>query len=231
MARQKWSSTGRHAARPPFRPGLSGYTEGKSRPSSKSSPRRARPGVKPPRPRVNRRDLLRLRGSSRRLRPWSDAGRPPAGPTQGVAQRSDLLRASRPAMGSYFEVRLGAGTPGAVDLAERALDLIDDARSTADGLPRRLRGQPAQRHGPPRAGRGRAGPVRAARAGRRDRRGDRRGLRRDGRGPLARLGLHPRAEAGSRRRDPGRRPGPDRPASPDRSTPSAGRSPSTGRGS
>ena len=28
-------------------------------------------------------------------------------------------------MGSYFEVRLGANTPGAVDLAERALDLID----------------------------------------------------------------------------------------------------------
>ena len=28
-------------------------------------------------------------------------------------------------MGSYFEVRLPAGTPGAVDLACRALDLID----------------------------------------------------------------------------------------------------------
>jgi thiamine biosynthesis lipoprotein len=28
-------------------------------------------------------------------------------------------------MGSYFEVRIGAGTPGAVDVTERALDLID----------------------------------------------------------------------------------------------------------
>ena len=28
-------------------------------------------------------------------------------------------------MGSYFEVRLGARTPGAVELATRALDLID----------------------------------------------------------------------------------------------------------
>jgi FAD:protein FMN transferase len=35
------------------------------------------------------------------------------------------VRAHRPAMGSYFEVRLPAGTPGAVDLACRALDLID----------------------------------------------------------------------------------------------------------
>ena len=37
----------------------------------------------------------------------------------------DLIKASRPAMGSYFEVRLGARTPGAVELATRALDLID----------------------------------------------------------------------------------------------------------
>ena len=29
-------------------------------------------------------------------------------------------------MGSYFEVRLGAHTPGAVELAGRALDRIDD---------------------------------------------------------------------------------------------------------
>ncbi len=28
-------------------------------------------------------------------------------------------------MGSYFEIRLGAGTPGGVALAERSLDLID----------------------------------------------------------------------------------------------------------
>jgi thiamine biosynthesis lipoprotein len=41
----------------------------------------------------------------------------------------DLLRASRPAMGSYFEVRLGARVPGAIELAARALDLIDTLES------------------------------------------------------------------------------------------------------
>jgi len=75
--------------------------------------------VKPPRPRVSRRDLLRLRGTPReRL----------ADPLKGgddAPPRLDLLRASRPAMGSYFEVRLGAATPGAMDLASRALDLVD----------------------------------------------------------------------------------------------------------
>jgi thiamine biosynthesis lipoprotein len=38
---------------------------------------------------------------------------------------ADLLRASRPAMGSYFEVRIAAATPGGLALTERALDLID----------------------------------------------------------------------------------------------------------
>ena len=72
-----------------------------------------------PRPRVNRRDLLRLRRFNDAT-PVSDpvsSDRPSTG---------DLIRASRPAMGSYFEVRLAAKTPGAVDLAGRALDLIDE---------------------------------------------------------------------------------------------------------
>jgi thiamine biosynthesis lipoprotein len=43
----------------------------------------------------------------------------------GLGSGGDLIRASRPAMGSYFEVRIGAGTPGAVGVTERALDLID----------------------------------------------------------------------------------------------------------
>ena len=38
---------------------------------------------------------------------------------------TDLLRVHRPAMGSFFEIRLGVRVPGAVDLASRALDLID----------------------------------------------------------------------------------------------------------
>jgi len=47
-------------------------------------------------------------------------GKAPASVSAG-----DLIRVSRPAMASYFEVRLGAGVPGALGLAERALDLID----------------------------------------------------------------------------------------------------------
>ncbi len=74
--------------------------------------------MKPPQTGVNRRDLLRLR----RLQKESAAGiaSPPA-----AASGQDLVRAHRPAMGSSFEVRLPAGTPGAIDLACRALDLID----------------------------------------------------------------------------------------------------------
>ncbi|MDR3635200.1 MAG: FAD:protein FMN transferase [Isosphaeraceae bacterium] len=74
-----------------------------------------------PRPRVPRRDLLRLRRFGRALRSET-APRDPVG-TLGSA--GDLLRASRPGMGSYFEVRLAANTPGAVELATRALDRID----------------------------------------------------------------------------------------------------------
>jgi FAD:protein FMN transferase len=49
----------------------------------------------------------------------------PGTQVRGEHGGSELVRAHRPAMGSYFEVRLPAGTPGAVDLACRALDLID----------------------------------------------------------------------------------------------------------
>jgi thiamine biosynthesis lipoprotein len=74
--------------------------------------------VKPPRTGVNRRDLLRLR----RLQA---AGAADFGPGVTSKSRLELVRVHRPAMGSSFEVRLPAGTPGAVDLACRALDLID----------------------------------------------------------------------------------------------------------
>ncbi|WP_406696749.1 FAD:protein FMN transferase [Singulisphaera sp. Ch08] len=72
-----------------------------------------------PRPRVNRRDLLRLRRFNDAT-PVSDplsSDRPSSG---------DLIKATRPAMGSYFEVRLAANTPGAADLAGRVLDRIDE---------------------------------------------------------------------------------------------------------
>jgi thiamine biosynthesis lipoprotein len=78
--------------------------------------------VKRPRSTVNRRDLLRLRrlggGTA------GSAAMPDLAET-GSGSALDLIRASRPAMGSYFEVRLGANTPGGVALASRALDLID----------------------------------------------------------------------------------------------------------
>jgi thiamine biosynthesis lipoprotein len=74
--------------------------------------------MNPPRTGVNRRDLLRLRrlqaGMATIPEPDSKSG-----------PSLDLVRVHRPAMGSAFEVRLPAGTPGAVDLACRALDLIE----------------------------------------------------------------------------------------------------------
>jgi thiamine biosynthesis lipoprotein len=63
---------------------------------------------------VSRRDLFRLRG-----RPGT------ASPEQPRSSAYDLINAARSAMGSYFEVRLPAATPGAVDLASRALDIVD----------------------------------------------------------------------------------------------------------
>ena len=119
----------RHA--PPFRGGRFGYTvsalaacdSGESRPRSNrwfSSLPLETPSafVKSRRPGVNRRDLLGLRRHD---------GQAPsrAERANGQHRGSDLVRAHRPAMGSYFEVRLPASTPGAVDLACRALDLID----------------------------------------------------------------------------------------------------------
>jgi thiamine biosynthesis lipoprotein len=77
---------------------------------------------------VSRRDLLRLRraGETLRVAP-SPLDHTPAidAATPGFGANGDLIRASRPAMGSYFEVRIGAATPGAFALTERALDLID----------------------------------------------------------------------------------------------------------
>lgn len=75
--------------------------------------------MKPPASAVNRRDLLRLRAPRTRPRPGSFP------PLTERLNGGDLLRASRPAMGSYFEIRLPARTPGAADLASAALDLVD----------------------------------------------------------------------------------------------------------
>ena len=82
--------------------------------------------LKPPRAGVNRRDLLRLRRLS------ADMAAPMPSPGTSLAQSppmggwADLIRVHRPAMGSFFEVRLGARVPGALELASRALDLIDE---------------------------------------------------------------------------------------------------------
>jgi thiamine biosynthesis lipoprotein len=67
---------------------------------------------------VNRRDLLRLR-------PRDDRGAAARAGAATEPGRYHLVRVDRAAMGCHFEVRLPAGTPGAVDLACRALDQID----------------------------------------------------------------------------------------------------------
>ena len=77
----------------------------------------------PPRRTVNRRDLLRLR-----TRPGAPGGASTVNPTR-EAGTTDLLRARRPGMGSFFEVRLPAHAPGAVPLATRALDRIGELES------------------------------------------------------------------------------------------------------
>jgi FAD:protein FMN transferase len=80
--------------------------------------RRPRVEDGPARRPVSRRDLFRLRA------------RPESAADDVVRHRGyDLLNASRPAMGSYFEVRLPAHVPGASEVATRALDLVDDLES------------------------------------------------------------------------------------------------------
>ncbi|WP_435015613.1 FAD:protein FMN transferase [Tundrisphaera sp. TA3] len=71
---------------------------------------------------LHRRDLFRLRARAEAM---------PAAPTSaaqaaGSGGSHAIINASRPGMGSFFEVRLGASVPGAVDLATRALDRIDE---------------------------------------------------------------------------------------------------------
>lgn len=68
----------------------------------------------PPRRLVSRRDMFRRRPPA------------PVVPTAPLNGTYALINASRPLMGSYFEVRLGAGVPGAVELATRALDVVEE---------------------------------------------------------------------------------------------------------
>lgn len=71
--------------------------------------------VTEPAPELNRRQMF---GLGRKVSAPSRAG--------GLGRdRGQIVRVERPAMGSTFEIRLPASTPGAVDLACRALDLID----------------------------------------------------------------------------------------------------------
>jgi FAD:protein FMN transferase len=74
--------------------------------------------VRRPRIGVKRRDLLRLRGRQAK-------GLESAAAVNAEPRGLGLIRVHRPAMGSYFEVRLPATTPGGVELAYRALDLVD----------------------------------------------------------------------------------------------------------
>jgi thiamine biosynthesis lipoprotein len=82
--------------------------------------------VKPPKQRVNRREILR----GFRSRPSADVSTmDSAWTSSNELGSSDLMKASRQAMGSFFEIRLPARLPGAFDLAVRALDLIDELES------------------------------------------------------------------------------------------------------
>lgn len=69
----------------------------------------------------NRRDAFRLRGAvdrfSRRSPGFDRVG--------GGAGSTDLIVGRRRAMGSYFEIKLGANVPGAAGLIERTLDRVD----------------------------------------------------------------------------------------------------------
>ena len=68
--------------------------------------------------RVSRRGLFRARPN-----PAGAASTPSTAPLNGTYS---LINASRSLMGSYFEVRLGSGVPGAVELATRALDVVEE---------------------------------------------------------------------------------------------------------
>jgi FAD:protein FMN transferase len=73
--------------------------------------------VKPPRSPVSRRAVLRgLRGRTEN---------PPLTRSTDHAV-GDLLKATRQGMGSYFEVRIPVGTPMGIDLATRALDVVEE---------------------------------------------------------------------------------------------------------
>ena len=73
----------------------------------------------------NRRDAFRLRGAfDRFLR-----GSPPIDRSEQAANSTDLIVGTRRAMGSYFEIKLGANVPGAAGLIERTLDRVDELES------------------------------------------------------------------------------------------------------
>ncbi len=64
---------------------------------------------------LRRRDALGARA-------WSRRGVQP----EIAAKRFDLIKAERRGMGTSFELRFAANTPGAVELASRSLDILDD---------------------------------------------------------------------------------------------------------
>ncbi len=70
--------------------------------------------------RLNRRELFRFWADDAAVKddPVAQAGQ--------VAPPGALLNVSRPGMGSFFEIRLSPRVPGAVDLATRALDVIEE---------------------------------------------------------------------------------------------------------
>ena len=181
-------------------------------------------GVKPPRIDVNRRDLLRLRravpdgraraSSRRRPRPAGRISSAPIARRWGRRSRSGCRR----------------GTPGAVDLACRALDLIDELEAQLtvyrdDSEVSRLN---ATAHlGPVEVEPGLFGLLQQAVTLSRE---TGRCLRRHRRGPSRKPGGSSGGRSASPTRRPWPRPAPGPAGTTSGSTPSGGRSPSTGQG-
>lgn len=75
---------------------------------------------------VHRRDLFRFRtGSPRTAAPEVMPQAPTSSASNNSIPSGSIINASRPLMGSYFEVRVGSNVPGAIDLATRALDVVE----------------------------------------------------------------------------------------------------------
>ena len=150
---------------------------------------------------MNRRDFLHPRtghAPATSSAPWTIRRRPTAS-----AATTALLRLSRRAMATTFEIVLPFDSDAALAHGRGRLRSARRARRPADRLPRAQRGLPAQPHRLPRAVPVERGLFDLLQTAARITAGDGRGLRRDGRGAHQGVGLLPRAAARAVRRRTG----------------------------